>query len=53
VGGTTIAAIILRDSLEHADGGLPALPWLNTGAIAGFLAGAVVGNVTLVTALGL
>jgi len=53
VGGTTIAAIILRDSLEHADGGLPALPWLNTGAIAGFIAGAVVGNVTLVTALGL
>jgi len=51
--GTLIATIVLRDSLERAEKGLPALPWLNTGAIVGFSVGAIAGNVTLITALGL
>jgi len=51
--GTAIAAVVLRDSLERAEEGLPALPWLNTGAIGGFLLGALVSTQTLVGAVGL
>jgi len=51
--GTLGAAIVLRDSLERAEEGLPALPWLNTGAIGGFLIGALVSTQTLVGAVGL
>jgi len=51
--GTVIAAIVLRDSLERAESGLPALPWLNTGAIGGFFLGALVSTQTLVGAVGL
>jgi presenilin-like A22 family membrane protease len=39
--GIVVATIVLRDSLERADGGLPALPYLNTGAIVGYGVGLV------------
>lgn len=51
--GTIISMIVLRDSMERVEGGLPALPWLNTGALVGFAAGIVLAGVPLSTALGL
>jgi len=51
--GTLVSVVVLRDSLEHTDGGLPALPWLNTGAIGGFLLGALVSGIPILTVLGL
>jgi len=39
--GTIVATIVLRDSLERSSEGLPALPWLNTGAIGGYIIGLV------------
>jgi presenilin-like A22 family membrane protease len=40
--GTMIAMVVLRNSLDSAKRGLPALPWLNTGAMIGFGIGLVV-----------
>lgn len=51
--GTLGATLVLSAALERSDGGLPALPWLNTGAILGFAAGASVSGVPVVTALGI
>lgn len=51
--GTTVAIVVLRDSLARADEGLPALPWLNTGAMVGFATGIVMFGVPVTTALGL
>jgi presenilin-like A22 family membrane protease len=53
IAGTVVAMIVLRDSLERANSGLPALPWLNTGAIGGFVAGILVSGIPFMTALGL
>jgi presenilin-like A22 family membrane protease len=50
--GTVVAMVILRNSLQAADGGLPALPWLNTGALVGFLTGIAVTGMPLAEALG-
>ena len=33
--GTLVGAVILRDSMERRESGLPALLWLNTGALSG------------------
>jgi len=51
--GTAIAAIVLRDSIERSERGLPALPWLNTGAIGGFLIGAGLSAQPFIMVLGL
>jgi len=51
--GTLVSVVVLRDSLEHADGGLPALPWLNSGAIGGFFLGAFTSGIPILTVLGL
>jgi len=40
--GTIVAFPLLRGALEQSDGALPALPWLNTGAIGGYAIGLVV-----------
>jgi hypothetical protein len=53
VSGTAIAGVWLRHSLETADGGLPALPWLVTGSVVGFGIGAVLSPVSIMTVLGL
>jgi len=37
--GLSLSVFVLRASLERAEGGLPALPYLNTGAIGGYLLG--------------
>jgi len=34
--GTVIAMVVLRNSMERTESALPALPWLNSGAIAGY-----------------
>lgn len=52
IGGTVIAMVVLRDSMSRVDGGLPALPWLNTGALIGFAGGVVLAGIPLSTALG-
>jgi len=51
--GTLVATVVLRDSLERAESGLPALPWLNTGAIGGFIIGAVASSSSILVVLGL
>jgi len=51
--GTLAATVVLRDSLERAESGLPALPWLNTGAIGGFIIGAVASSSSILVVLGL
>lgn len=53
LGGTLLATVVLRDSLERTEEGLPALPWLNTGAIVGFGIGAVLSAQPVMVALGL
>jgi len=53
VAGTTVATVVLRHSLEGADGGLPALPWLNTGSAVGFGVGVLVSGKPVLVALGL
>jgi len=40
--GTVVASLVLRDAIEDAEEGLPALPWVNSGAIAGFIVGGLV-----------
>jgi presenilin-like A22 family membrane protease len=40
--GTLVAAVHLRLVLERRESGLPALPWLNTGALAGYGLGLVI-----------
>lgn len=50
--GTCIAMAILYNSLQKSDSGLPALPWLNTGAITGFGIGILVAGVPVLVALG-
>jgi len=37
--GLSLSVFVLRASLERAESGLPALPYLNTGAIGGYLLG--------------
>lgn len=49
--GVTLAMIVLRGSLDGSDG-LPALPWLTTGAIGGFAIGIGVSGVPLLAVLG-
>jgi len=51
--GTLGAMIVLRHSLDGTDGGLPALPWLNTGCVLGFGAGIAMSGIAISTALGL
>jgi len=53
VAGTVVATVVLRHSLEGADGGLPALPWLNTGSAVGFGVGVLVSGTPVLVALGL
>jgi presenilin-like A22 family membrane protease len=50
--GTMVAALVLRDAKTRAET-LPALPWLNTGAIIGFLVGSLVVSESLIVLLGL
>lgn len=50
--GCCLSVFVLRAALSRADRGLPALPWLNSGAIAGFAVGIVVSGVPVLTALG-
>lgn len=51
--GTSVAAVVLRHSAEHREGGLPALPWLNSGAIGGFLIGVLFYSTPFIGVLGL
>lgn len=51
--GTVVAVVALRDAAGRSAADLPGLPWLNTGAVAGFMAGVVVSGTPLLTALGL
>lgn len=50
--GTIVAALVLRDAKTRAET-LPALPWLNTGAIIGFLVGSILVSESLMALLGL
>lgn len=50
--GTMVAALVLRDAKARAET-LPALPWLNTGAIIGFLVGSLFVSDSLIGLLGL
>jgi len=52
VAGTLLAAIVMRDALTRHEM-LPALVWLNTGAILGFFAGIVASGTPVMLALGL
>jgi len=49
--GTMVAALVLRDAKTRAET-LPALPWLNTGAIIGFILGSLTVSETLIGLLG-
>lgn len=40
--GACGAMVVLRDAMERHEGGLPALPWLNTGALGGYAVGLLV-----------
>lgn len=54
--GACLAVGVMRAALQRRDGTLPALPWLNTGAILGFGVGAVVlvvGGVPVAEVMGL
>jgi len=50
--GTVAGIIALRDTHSRASNGLPALLWVNTGALIGFAAGIVFTGITLTAALG-
>lgn len=50
--GTCVAVPVLREALHRRQAAVPALPWLNTGAIVGYGFGILVSGVPLMAALG-
>lgn len=50
--GAVGAAFVLTAAVEKRDGGVPALPWLNTGTILGFALGVVASGMPVLVALG-
>lgn len=50
--GAAVSMVVLQRSMEHREGGAPALLWTNTGAIGGFAVGALLGSTPLAELLG-
>lgn len=48
VGGVVVSMLVLRGSMERSESSMPALPWVNSGAIGGFVVGTILSSVSVI-----